>query len=74
MISRRRWGTAALLLITTGLLTAGCQSEEEVKPAKPAPQAIQQVQSNPNIPPEAKAVITAHMQGKGASLQSPAAK
>ncbi len=65
---------AACLIVCA--LSAGCQkttAEEAAKVNVPPPATLpagrqaeaQQIQNNPNIPPEAKAVITSRMQGKG---------
>lgn len=70
------------LILTAALLvcTAGCHSSD-VTPASvpPSPQAQAQsqaasvgaVQSNQNIPPQAKAGIVAQMQGKGPQTGQP---
>ena len=64
---------AMLLALVVGS-TAGCQSSSD--PTSPAPpsaasaaasraQQVTDVQNNPNIPPEAKAHISAQIQGQG---------
>lgn len=65
----------APICLLTLLSSAGCQKPAEEIPPAPSPaaagktanvEAQKQIQDNPNIPPQAKAAIAAHMQGKAA--------
>ena len=70
--SRTKLGGAAALIACAAVLSGCHSSGEATTPAPPTAQqaaasraqAVTDVQSNPNIPPEAKAHITGQMQGQ----------